>query len=228
LADESSTTKLVSLASNLVDRIHEPDPRPDSPLYDYPLSIAGQTTADKLAILRSTLSSKTREGQDWIYLIPSLTSIAWLFNFRCEGDVEGTPIAYAYAAITRDQCVLFVEDKKVQDESLRKRWEDEGIEIKPYGVREIEKFVREAKSDMASEKSRDVKLWAPKECSWALQEACKVSPIPRNPVIPLISVRNRNHPLSYRRCESSQESIRAPSYAKRLSSRWTSYCMSRL
>lgn len=165
---------MVAVTTNLVDRTHKPDPRPDSPLYDYPLSIAGQTTADKLAILRTTLSSKTREGQEWIYLIPSLTSIAWLFNFRCEGDVEGTPVAYAYAAVTRDTCVLFVEDKKVQDESLRQRWEDEGIALKPYGVQEIEKFVRESKSSLG-EKSGDIRLWAPKECSWALQEACKAS-----------------------------------------------------
>ena len=81
--------------------------------------------------------------------------------------------AYAYAAVTPYQCVLFVEDKKVQDEGLRKRWEDEGVEIKGYGVVEIEKFVKEIKSEL-SEKSGDIKLWAPRECSWALQEACKV------------------------------------------------------
>ena len=173
MEDESSTTKLVSLTTNLIDRVHKPDPRPDSPLYDYPLIIAGQTTANKIANLRTTLSKKTREGQEWIYLIPSLTSIAWLFNSRCEGDVEGTPVAYAYAAVTPYQCILFVEDKKVQDESLRKRWEDEGVEIKGYGVGEIEKFVQDIKSEL-SEKSGDIKLWAPKECSWALQEACKV------------------------------------------------------
>lgn len=188
MEDESSATKLINLGANLVDRTQKPDPRPDSPLYDYPLSIAGQTTADKLAILRLALSAKTREGQEWIYLIPTLTSIAWLFNFRCEGDVEGTPIAYTYAAVTRDQCVLFVEDKKVQDEALRQRWEEEGIDIKPYGVKEIEKFVRETKSVLANEKSGDVKLWAPKECSWALQEACKVSHHPFPFAIPLILV----------------------------------------
>jgi Xaa-Pro aminopeptidase len=177
LEDESSSTKLVPLATNLVDRTHNPTPRPDSPLYDYPLSIAGQSTADKLAILRTTLSKKTREGQEWIYLIPSLTSIAWLLNFRCEGDVEGTPVAYSYAAVTRDECVIFVKERKVQDETLTKRWEEEGIEVRRYGVKEIEEYVKETKLSYASEKSGDVKLWASKECSWALQEACKpVSP----------------------------------------------------
>jgi Xaa-Pro aminopeptidase len=188
LEDESSATKLVALATNLIDRTHKPDPRPDSPLYDYPLSIAGQTTADKVAILRSTLSKKTREGQEWIYLIPSLTSIAWLLNYRCEGDVEGTPVAYAYAAVTKYECVLFVEDKKVQDKGLRDRWEEEGIKIRPYGVKEIEKFVRDTKSDLATEKSGEIKLWAPKECSWALQEACKVGSTHIPAIIPLMLV----------------------------------------
>ena len=187
--DESSSTKLIPLATNLVDRIHTPAPRPDSPLYDYPLSIAGQSTPEKLAVLRSTLSSKVREGQEWIYLIPCLTSIAWLFNYRCEGDVEECPIAYAYAAVTKDRCVLFVEDKKVQDEALRQRFDDDGIEIKPYGVKEIEMFVRDTQSRLVGEKTGNVKLWAPKECSWALQEACKpVSSLKKLGDIPLIPV----------------------------------------
>lgn len=187
--DESSSTKLIPLATNLVDRIYTPAPRPDSPIYDYPLSIAGQSTPEKLTVLRSTLSSKVREGQEWIYLIPGLTSIAWLFNYRCEGDVEECPIAYAYAAVTKDRCVLFVEDKKVRDEALRQRFEDDGIEIKPYGVKEIEKFVRDAKSDLVGEKTGSIKLWAPKECSWALQEACKpVSSLLKLGDIPLIPV----------------------------------------
>jgi hypothetical protein len=190
-------------------------------LYDYPLIIAGQTTANKIANLRTTLSKKTREGQEWIYLIPSLPSIAWLFNFRCEGDVEGTPIAYAYAAVTPYQFVLFIEDKKVQDEGLRKRWEDEGVEIKGYGVGEIEKFVKEIKSGL-SEKSGDIKLWAPRECSWALQEACKVSPIYLQIVL-LISVRDRNNPLPHRRCQGSKERSRDSRDEKRLPPRWSSY-----
>jgi hypothetical protein len=73
--------------------------------------------------------------------------------------------------------VIFVKERKVQDETLTKRWEEEGIEVRRYGVKEIEEYVKETKLSYASEKSGDVKLWASKECSWALQEACKpVSP----------------------------------------------------
>jgi hypothetical protein len=48
-----------------------------------------------------------------------------------------------------------------------------GSRSRGMGVGEIEKFVKEIKSGL-SEKSGDIKLWAPRECSWALQEACKV------------------------------------------------------
>lgn len=174
LEEEGAETKLVPLSSNLVDKIHEPTPRPDSPIYDYPLLLAGKSASDKISDLRNTLSSKIREGEEWIYLVPALTSIAWLYNFRCEGDVEGCPIAYSYALVTRDKAVLFVEEAKVQDELLKARFEADGIELRPYGVKEIEKFVKDFMAKGAlSEKKPPVKLWAPKECSWALQEACK-------------------------------------------------------
>jgi len=146
------------------------------------------------------LSSKIREGEDWIYLIPALTSIAWLFNFRCEGDVEGCPIAYAYAAVTKDKAILFVEEAKVQDESLRARFEADGIEIRPYGVKEIEKFVKDwvGKSALREKKS-GFKLWAPKECSWALQEACKPVSLSFCGLVSLLIIRMRfpsSHVLS--------------------------------
>lgn len=180
MADESSSTRFIPLSDNLVDKIHTPSPRSDAPLYDYPLSIAGKSTACKLQDLRATLSSKVRRGQEWVYIIPALASIAWLLNYRCDGDVSGCPIAYAYAAITRDECVLFVSEEKVNDEHLRQRWEDDGVRIRPYGVDEIERFVNGVVSSTSSSASMkdgrpNVKLWAPKECSWAIQRACQSS-----------------------------------------------------
>lgn len=176
MTDEGSSTHLIGIFQNLVDKTHAPPPRSDAPLYDYPLSIAGKPTSAKLQDIRSALSSKVREGQEWIYILPALPSIAWLLNYRCDGDVDGCPIAYAYAAITTTQCVVFVESAKVKDESLRKRWEGDGVEVRPYGIKEIEKLVREVASDaVAGTSTPKVKLWAPKECSWAIQEACRRS-----------------------------------------------------
>lgn len=169
LADEGSSTRLIPLTTNLVDKIHTPPPRSDAPLYDYPLSIAGRTTSYKLTELRAALSAKVREGQEWIYILPALPSIAWLLNYRCDGDVDGCPIAYAYAIVTPNQCVLFVEKAKVEDEALRQRWDEDGVEVRPYGVDEIEEFISESTSTMKDKST--VKLWAPKECSWAIQKA---------------------------------------------------------
>lgn len=171
LADEGSSTRLIPLTTNLVDKIHTPLPRSDAPLYDYPLSIAGKSTSCKLADLRSALTAKIREGQEWIYILPALPSIAWLLNYRCDGDVDGCPIAYAYAVITPALCVLLVEESKVGDEGLRQRWKEDGVDIRPYGVDEIEKLINEVTLQAKEAGVRAaVKLWAPKECSWAIQQ----------------------------------------------------------
>ena len=172
LSDESSSTRLIPLTENLVDKIHKPAPRPDAPLYDYPFEVSGDFTVSKLQNLRDALSAKVRKGQEWVYIIPALPSIAWLLNYRCDGDVVGCPIAYAYAVVTIDECVLFVDAKKVEDETLRKRWEDDGVEIRPYGVEEIGKFVSKVASEWTEKERPSLKVWAPKECSWAIQQAC--------------------------------------------------------
>lgn len=172
LADGSSSTRLVPLTDNLVDKIHNSDPRPDAPLYDYPFEVSGELTVSKLQNLRDALSAKVRKGQEWVYIIPALPSIAWLLNYRCDGDIVGCPIAYAYAAVTIDECILFVDERKVEDESLRKRLEDDHVEIRPYGVNEIGKFVNEVASQRTEKEGPRLKVWAPKECSWAIQQAC--------------------------------------------------------
>lgn len=160
------------LADNLVDKIHQTSPRPDGPLYDYPIDVAGKATISKLQDLRDALSAKVRQGQEWVYIIPALPSIAWLLNFRCDGDVVGCPIAYAYVAVTMDECILFVDEKKVDDESLRQRFEDDGVELRPYGVEEIGKFVSQVSQQWTEKGGLSLKVWAPKECSWAIQQAC--------------------------------------------------------
>lgn len=174
LKDESSSTRLIPLTDNLVDKIHTTTPRPDSPLYDYPIELAGKATVCKLQDLRDALSAKVR-GQEWVYIIPALPSIAWLLNYRCDGDVDGCPVAYAYAVVTVDECILFVDKKKVEDEALRQRLEDDGVEIRPYGVDEIGKYISQVSSGWTKDGGQSLKVWAPKECSWAIQQACNSS-----------------------------------------------------
>lgn len=65
---------------------------------------------------------------------------------------------------------MFVDERKVQSEELRKCWKEDGIEVRPYGVDEIGKFVKESKQEKAEKE--DIRVYAPRECSWALSDAC--------------------------------------------------------
>jgi len=59
-----------------------------------------------------------------------LDDLAWTFNLR-GSDVEFNPIFMAYACVSKDQTILFIDDKKLSQE-LKNKLEVEGIQIKAY------------------------------------------------------------------------------------------------
>ena len=170
----STTTKLVPITSNLVDRSRTVPPRSLGPLSDYPIQFSGEDTPSKLAKLREVLSGRARSAE-WIYLLPTLPAIAWLFNFRCPNDILFCPVAFAYVTFTATKCVIYVDRRKVPDGALKQRWEDEGVEVRDYGVEAVGQFVKEQLAQFKEEggEKRDVKIWAPGECNWALAELCR-------------------------------------------------------
>ncbi|WWD19234.1 hypothetical protein CI109_103692 [Kwoniella shandongensis] len=189
LSDAGSSTKLVPISANLVDRIQTPVPRSLGPILPHPLDFAGEDTPSKLARVRSALSdsfaasqpSSSKTKTEWIYLLPSLPSIAWLLNYRCPTDVPFCPVAYAYLVLTEEKCVIFVDERKVEDEELRDRWQNEGVEVRSYGVNEVGKYVKifkaELKAQLDEKDKVNTKILAPAECSWALAEACSPSAV---------------------------------------------------
>ena len=169
--------KFIPLTTNLVDRARDLPPRSLGPIKPHSLKFAGETSSSKLAKLRKTFDSRSN-GSGWIYVLPTLPAIAWLLNFRCTTDVPHCPVAYTYLVLTKTKCVLFVDERKVQDEDLKTQLDSTGVEIRPYGVGQIEKCVKECIEqigELEGEKKK-VRVWSPRECSWALAEVCgKVS-----------------------------------------------------
>lgn len=166
---ETTSSRLVAVKDNLIDKVHAPSDRPLDPLTHYPFTLSGEKTASKLKRIRDTLDKYVRSDK-WIYLIPSLTTTPWLLNYRCN-DVPYTPLAFAYAVLTPKECVLFVDKRKVQDdEELLKDFEAAGVKTKPYGVDEVEKFVKASVKEMDSE-SKKVQIFAQRSTSWALARA---------------------------------------------------------
>lgn len=103
--------------------------RPALPCHDmYVISdeLCGQSYASKLEAVRD----KMREYNTSFYLLSKLDDIMWLTNLR-GNDVECNPVALAYAVITLDEFVLFVQEKEVT-EQVRAYCNKAGITLRDY------------------------------------------------------------------------------------------------
>jgi Xaa-Pro aminopeptidase len=105
--------KLQPLASNPIDAIWKDQPkRPTASLSVQPLQFAGQSVADKLAMISKLLA---KAGADATVLTQP-DSVAWAFNIRGH-DVPYTPVVLAYAILKRKgKAELFVEKAKLPED----------------------------------------------------------------------------------------------------------------
>ncbi|MCP4295672.1 MAG: aminopeptidase P family protein [Proteobacteria bacterium] len=73
----------------------------------------GLSASEKLEEVRKDLSSKGADS----HLITSLDDIAWLFNIRGR-DLSYCPVVIAYALITQDNAILFIDPKKIDQKDM--------------------------------------------------------------------------------------------------------------
>ena len=94
------------------DRIWTDRPaRPSEAAYVHDVKYAGEEATDKIERLLEVL-----EGNDaTAMLVTALDDIAWLLNLR-GNDVAFTPVAIAFAYISRKEKSLFIDESKVTDE----------------------------------------------------------------------------------------------------------------
>lgn len=105
--------KLVPLKANPIDTIWEDQPkRPTASLSVQPLQFAGQSVAEKLAMIAKLLG---KAGADATVLtLPD--SVAWVFNIRGH-DVPYTPVVLAYAILRkRGKAELFIDKIKLPED----------------------------------------------------------------------------------------------------------------
>jgi Xaa-Pro aminopeptidase len=119
---------LVSVDRNLVNAVwgKERPAAPCAPLRVHPLAYAGVSVADKLQQLRA----KLREAGCFAQVISALDEVAWLLNIR-GGDVQCSPVAIAYAVVTLDACLLFVDNNKLTAE-VREHLAAAGVQLEQY------------------------------------------------------------------------------------------------
>ena len=92
-----------------------------------PLEHAGESTREKLARLRATLSS---QGADAVFLT-MLDEVAWMTNLR-GSDVDYNPVFVAYMLVTADTATLFVPNEKITPE-VKEYLAGEGVRLAEYG-----------------------------------------------------------------------------------------------
>ena len=111
-------------------------------IFEHDALFAGKSRQEKIARVRKEMEEA---GVDY-QLLTALDDIAWLFNLR-GSDVAYNPVFIAYALVTMDQVMLFINPEKVDDD-LATRLRSEGVLLMPYndlqrqlGGLEVEKIV---------------------------------------------------------------------------------------
>lgn len=109
---EAKGAGLVAVESNPVDAVWDDQPAPsDAPVTVYDTAQAGQSAADKRAVIADWLKTKALDTT----VMTALDSIAWTFNIR-GSDVAHTPVGLAFALLHADATAdLFIAPGKLTD-----------------------------------------------------------------------------------------------------------------
>lgn len=86
----------------------------------------GEDIQIKLSRIREALE---KENCD-INIISSLDDIAWIFNLR-GNDVKNNPVNLAYAIITADKAILYIDDRKL-DNSVEEYLYENHVDVREY------------------------------------------------------------------------------------------------
>ena len=110
---------------DLVDMLWQDRPEmPATDLFLIPDEIAGVSVQDKLAQVREKL------GECDSLFLSKLDDIMWLYNIRAN-DVECNPVALSYSFVSREEAVLFLQNK-ADKSSVLAALEAAGVKVLPY------------------------------------------------------------------------------------------------
>lgn len=107
--------------------------RPKNPAFVHDEALAGEDVDSKVSRVVDALDAADADG----LLITALDEIAWLLNLR-GSDVDYTPVVIAFAYLSADERVLFIDSEKVTSE-VKDHLKKYGVKIKDYD--DIEKFL---------------------------------------------------------------------------------------
>jgi Xaa-Pro aminopeptidase len=104
----------------------ERPPLPAGKVWRYGIEYAGKSTAEKLHAVRGEME---KAGAVY-HILTSLYDIAWLLNVR-GSDIAFVPVVLSYLALTREECIWFVQPEAVPAE-IAAELADAGVSMRPY------------------------------------------------------------------------------------------------
>lgn len=107
--------------------------RPMNQAFVHDEALAGEDVDSKISRVVDALDAADADG----LLITALDEVAWLLNLR-GNDVDYTPVVIAFAYVSEDERVLFIDSEKVTSE-VKAHLKKYGVKIKDYD--DIEKFL---------------------------------------------------------------------------------------
>lgn len=84
---------------------------PQNHIFTLPVEVAGESVKSKIERINGELKKLEADG----IIIVTLDAVAWTFNMR-GNDVEYNPVAVAYAYVSENETVLFVDPDKISEE----------------------------------------------------------------------------------------------------------------
>lgn len=148
------------------------------------MEYAGMTIADKVERIRSEM----KEKKATLAVFGALDDVAYLFNVRCQGDVETCPVGIAYATVSHERATLYCDDEKVAPPEVAEHLRSSGVDVRPYGD-----VVEDVRSHLGADPAR-AKVWIDgARSNYALSRVVPTGPNRidlQNPVTPMKACKN--------------------------------------
>ncbi|KAF8632157.1 hypothetical protein AX17_004898 [Amanita inopinata Kibby_2008] len=189
---EPKGSELVSVTPNLVDDIwHDRPARPKKSVFHLDIKYSGQSHTDKISKVREEMEKKKAKA----VIATMLDEVAWLFNLR-GSDIDFNPVFFAYAVVTTDSTVLFIEEEKLTAE-IRQTLGN-AVEIRPYDG--FFNYLQSLPNTL--ELNESSKILLSDKASFAIAEAIGEGryTVVRSPVADLKAIKNATELEGFRQC----------------------------
>lgn len=125
---------------------HDRPEIPKNPFFVLPEKYTGEPARKKIARICDSIEKNGAQS----LLVASLDTIAWIFNIR-GNDVKCNPVTVSYAYISRNETVLFIDPKKLSEETTS-YLKAEGVTIAEYS--RIYDYVSKIKTSVCLDSSK--------------------------------------------------------------------------